>query len=240
MIMKKNVVLLMSLLVMGLVVSSCQVSCKNGPRDLVDVKDLTIATDLSEFERVVVEAACDVKFIQSDKSRVVMKSDGSEARLMESVVKDGVLYVRYKTAKGSKLLRVRDVNVSVTIYSPDLIGLELKGAGEVEIDELDTDTLTIEMRGAGDVDLGNIVCDRIDTRLHGAGSIKIESLTTQWADIELKGVGNVDVGFVNSGDVKCSLKGVGNVKLYGDVRHLEREAKGTGNVDVSELRIKEK
>jgi hypothetical protein len=234
--MKRNVFLLASLLVVGLLVSSCQVTYKKD----IKVSKGTIVNwdDVPEFDRVVVEAACDVKFVQSDELRKVeTKSRDGDARLLESVVEDGVLHVR---CKEENLQRIKGKHMSVTIYSPDLIGLELKGAGEVEIDELDTDTLTIEMRGAGDVDLGNIVCDRLDTRLHGAGSIKIESLTTQWADIELKGVGNVDVGFVNSGNVKCSLKGVGNVKLYGDVRHLEREAKGTGNVDVSELRIKEK
>ena len=234
--MKRNVFLLASLLVVGLLVSSCQVTYKKD----IKVSKGTIVNwdDVPEFDRVVVEAACDVKFVQSDELRKVeTKSRDGDARLLESVVEDGVLHVR---CKEENLQRIKGKHVSVTIYSPDLSGLELKGAGEVEIDELDTDTLTIEMRGAGDVDLGNIVCDRLDTRLHGAGSIKIESLTTQWADIELKGVGNVDVGFVNSGNVKCSLKGVGNVKLYGDVRHMEREAKGTGNVDVSELRIKEK
>lgn len=234
--MKRNVFLLASLLVVGLLVSSCQVTYKKD----IKVSKGTIVNwdDVPEFDRVVVEAACDVKFVQSDELRKVeTKSRDGDARLLESVVEDGVLHVR---CKEENLQHIKGKHMSVTIYSPDLIGLELKGAGEVEIDELDTDTLTIEMRGAGDVDLGNIVCDRLDTRLHGAGSIKIESLTTQWADIELKGVGNVDVGFVNSGNVKCSLKGVGNVKLYGDVRHLEREAKGTGNVDVSELRIKEK
>ena len=240
MIMKKNVVLLMSLLVVGMLVSSCQVSCKNDPKDLVDVTDLTIATDQSEFERVVVEAACDVKFIQSDTSRVVMKSDGSEARLMESVVKDGVLYVRYKNAKGSKLLRVRDVNVNVTIYSPDLIGLELRGAGQVDIDGLDTDTLKLEMRGSGDVKLKNIVCDRIDAQLKYAGQLKIDGLTAEQASLAIQQVGNVDVGFVNSGVVECELQGVGNVKLRGNVRKLTKSVKGTGNVDVSELRIKEK
>lgn len=234
--MKRNVFLLASLLVVGLLVSSCQVTYKKD----IKVSKGTIVNwdDVPEFDRLLVEAACDVKFVQSDELRKVeTKSRDGDARLLESVVEDGVLHVR---CKEENLQHIKGKHMSVTIYSPDLIGLELRGAGEVEIDELDTDTLTIEMRGAGDVDLGNIVCDRLDTRLHGAGSIKIESLTTQWADIELKGVGNVDVGFVNSGNVKCSLKGVGNVKLYGDVRHLEREAKGTGNVDVSELRIKEK
>ena len=234
--MKRNVFLLASLLVVGLLVSSCQVTYKKD----IKVSKGTIVNwdDVPEFDRVVVEAACDVKFVQSDELRKVeTKSRDGDARLLESVVEDGVLHVR---CKEENLQHIKGKHMSVTIYSPDLIGLELRGAGQVDIDGLDTDTLTIEMRGAGDVDLGNIVCDRLDTRLHGAGSIKIESLTTQWADIELKGVGNVDVGFVNSGNVKCSLKGVGNVKLYGDVRHLEREAKGTGNVDVSELRIKEK
>lgn len=239
MIMKKNVVLLMSLLVVGLVVSSCHykfektVSVKTG---LALVED-----SVDEYERVVVEAACDVKFIQSDVSMVKIKCDKSDLGQIRHYVSDGVLYIVADKRKGGSLLQVRDMgDVDIELYSPDLIGLELKGAGEVEIDELDTDTLTIEMRGAGDVDLGNIVCDRLDTRLHGAGSIKIESLTTQWADIELKGVGNVDVGFVNSGNVKCSLKGVGNVKLRGNVRKLTKSVKGTGNVDVSELRIKEK
>lgn len=235
--MKKNLFFLMSLLVIGLLFSSCHYTVKRS----VSVKtDLALIEDsVDEYERVVVEAACDVKFIQSDKSLLKIKCDRSDMGLIRHYVRDGVLYIVADKRKVGNLLQVRDMgDVDIELYSPDLIGLELKGAGEVELEELDTDTLTIDMRGAGDVNMGTIICDHINTKLQGAGSIKIESLTTEWADIDLKGVGNVDVCFVNSGDVRCSLKGVGNVTLSGQVRHLERETKGTGNVDVSNLEIK--
>ena len=234
--MKRNVFLLASLLVVGLLVSSCQVTYKKD----IKVSKGTIVDwdDVPEFDRVVVEAACDVKFVQSDELRKVeTKSRDGDARLLESVVEDGVLHVR---CKEENLQHIKGKHMSVTIYSPDLIGLELRGAGQVDIDGLDTDTLKLEMRGSGDVKLKNIVCDRIDAQLKYAGQLKIDGLTAEQASLAIQQVGNVNVGFVNSGNVKCSLKGVGNVKLYGDVRHLEREAKGTGNVDVSELRIKEK
>ena len=231
--MKRNVFLLASLLVVGLLVSSCQVTYKKD----IKVSKGTIVNwdDVPEFDRVVVEAACDVKFVQSDELRKVeTKSRDGDARLLESVVEDGVLHVR---CKEENLQRIKGKHMSVTIYSPDLIGLELRGAGQVDIDGLDTDTLKLELRGAGDVRMKNIVCDRIDAMLKGAGSINIDSLTTEQASLALNGVGNVEVGFVNSGVVDCELKGVGNVKLRGNVRKWSSSVKDTGNVDTHELTV---
>ena len=93
--MKRNVFLLASLLVVGLLVSSCQVTYKKD----IKVSKGTIVNwdDVPEFDRVVVEAACDVKFVQSDELRKVeTKSRDGDARLLESVVEDGVLHVRCK------------------------------------------------------------------------------------------------------------------------------------------------
>ena len=135
--MKRNVFLLASLLVVGLLVSSCQVTYKKD----IKVSKGTIVNwdDVPEFDRVVVEAACDVKFVQSDELRKVeTKSRDGDSRLLESVVEDGVLHVR---CKEENLQHIKGKHMSVTIYSPDLIGLELRGAGQVDIDGLDTDTL---------------------------------------------------------------------------------------------------
>ncbi|MBR5657738.1 MAG: DUF2807 domain-containing protein [Prevotella sp.] len=234
----KKVLFLVSLLVVGLLVTSCHINVKKSIS--VDEPTITVENELKDYERVVVEAACNVKFIQSDVSKLKMKGAQSDLKRVSYDVEDGVLYVRYGERKGVRMLKLRDMGaVDVELYSPDLIGIELRGAGEVNVEDLDTDTLTLDMRGAGNIRMKNIICDRIEAQLKGAGEISIDELETEWADIQLKGVGNVDVGFVNSGYAKCSLQGVGNVKLHGQVRKLDRESKGTGNVDVSELKVGE-
>ena len=238
MIMKKNLGFLMSLFVVSLLVASCDINVKKSIS--VDEPTITVVNELKDYERVVVEAACNVKFIQSDESKVKIKGTQSDLKRVSYDVEDGVLYIRYGERKGVRMLKLRDMGaVDVELYSPDLVGIELRGAGEVKVEDLDTDTLTLDMRGAGNVRMKSIICDRIDAQLKGAGEIRIDSLEAEWADIQLKGVGNVEVGFVNSGYAKCSLQGVGNVKLHGQVRKLDRETKGTGNVDVSQLKVGE-
>lgn len=237
--MKRKGLLLMLMAVGCLLVSSCHITVNKKLK--WDDVEVTVVDSLPEYERVVVEAACNVKFVQSDESKMKMKGGKSDLEQIKHYVKDGVLYIDTDSRKGWTSLRMEDFgNVDVVLYSPDLIGIELRGAGEVRVDGLDTDTLDLDLRGAGNVNLRNVVCDEMNALLKGAGEIKIDSLTTKQADIELKGVGNVNVGFNNSGSVKCELKGVGNVKLYGTVRRMKSDVKGTGNIDVSELQVAEK
>lgn len=234
--MKKNISLLAVLALACLLTTSCHVSFKKRitrSNEAVAELDSTL-----EFERVVMNAPCNVKFVQSDKSLVKMRGAQSDLSLLKLDATDGTLTIEYNSRKGGKFLRLRDVgDMDVTLYSPDLIGMELRGAGQIEVDGLDTDTLDLELRGAGNMKLRNIICDELNAQIKGAGNIRIDSLTTQEADIWLKGVGNINVGFVNSGNVKCELKGVGNVKLHGTVEHYTSNVQGSGNIDVSQLKI---
>ena len=100
---------------------------------------------------------------------------------------------------------------------------------------LDTDVLDISIRGAGDVDLENVLCDVLNVTVMGAGDVDVEKIQCQSSTILLKGVGDVDVHYDRCDRVHCRLYGVGDITLSGRVGRLDKLLAGSGDIDVEEL-----
>ena len=208
---------LMALAALVVLVSSCNwkvekhFKSSNGPKVTKNIENV------APFERIRIDAPCNVYFTQGDTTKVKMVA--SDAEVMEKfkvTVDDGCLDIRMKGKGWSNWKKKRSATIYVT--SPDLIEVDMHGAGNFEVDgQLDTDTLRLRLKGAGNMDFPSIICDRIETHLQG--------------------VGNIDAHFVKSGSVRCTLQGVGDIDLTGEVKSLEKKVQGTGKIDVSDLKI---
>ena len=194
---------------------------------------------VSSFERVNVDAACNIEFIQSDTTRVLLKGRQRDIDRVKLWTENETLHVCHKAVSWKKDFGGYKP-VKVYVYSPDLIGLTMESASNVDVKGLlDTDTLNIRMNGAGNLEFDKVVCDRLTLQLGGAGNADIDKLTAQSSDIILKGVGNIDVGFVNSGSARCSVLGVGNIELEGTLRRLYKKIYGAGHIDTGKLKVEE-
>ncbi|MBR6493925.1 MAG: DUF2807 domain-containing protein, partial [Prevotella sp.] len=182
-------------------------------------------------------AICDVHYTQGETAKVkIVASDSEVMKKIDVMVLNGCLDIRSDGRGWSNWRKKRTVSVYVT--SPDLIEVDMHGAGSFKVEgNLDTDTLRLRLKGAGDMDFENIVCDRLDAHLEGVGNMDFNRLQTQQASLSLKGVGDIDAHFVNSGSVVCTLNGVGDIDLSGEVKSLQKRKKGTGEIDISNLKI---
>ena len=229
--------ILMALAAFVVLVSSCNWKVEkhfkgsNGPKVTKNIENV------ASFERIRIDAPCNVYFTQGDTTKVKMVA--SDAEVMEKfkvTVADGCLDIRMKGKGWSNWKKKRSATIYVT--ATDLIEVDMHGAGNFEVEgQLDTDTLRLRLKGAGNMDFPNIICDRIETHLQGVGNIDFHQLQTQQAEISLRGVGNIDAHFVKSGSVRCALQGVGDIDLSGEVKSLEKKVQGTGKIDVSDLKI---
>lgn len=141
-----------------------------------------------------------------------------------------------------------------TIYvtSPDLISVSLTGSGDFRCNnQLDTDNLNIELKGSGDVTFDDIVCDNLHTVLQGSGDIDLKKVEAINAHYELKGSGDIDahqqrvdmttLSLYGSGDIDlfCSqcrqvdatLTGSGDIDIHGQVETLNRNTRGSGEIE---------
>lgn len=192
--------------------------------------------NLAPFDRIQIDATCHVSYTQGDTTKV--KVVASEPEVMQkTIVKsaDGVLKIRTKGWSNWK----RKKSVSIYITSPDLIEVDMHGAGNFQVEgPLDTDTLLLNLQGAGNMEFPDIICDRVDAHLRGVGNIEFAHLQTQQAEFSLRGVGNIDAHFVKSGSVKCWLQGVGDISLSGEARSLQKTVQGTGKIDDEALKTR--
>lgn len=214
--------------------TSCHI---NNTRD--DGPQVTSVRHTRPFDKIELNSACDVKFVQSDSFSV--KVVGAENDVKEVVTEFDGSTLKIGTNKSFSGLNLGKFMSMPTIYvsSPDLIGIRLHGAGNFEVEKpLDTDTLAVYLKGVGNIELSKVICDELYVTLLGTGNVDINNLTSQRTNIQLKGVGNMDIDFDHGGAVDCILQGVGSITLSGTVKSFRNQVHGSGNIDTDELTIR--
>ena len=222
------------LLVLGIsLLASCNINVKND-----DGPQVTSVRHTRPFDKIEMNSACDVRFVQGDSFSVKVVGG-------KNAVKEVTTEFEGTTLKIGTQQAIRQFNFGIhrtmpTIYvtSPDLIGVRIHGAGNFEVDKpLDTDTLRVFLKGVGNIELSRVICDQLYVTLQGTGNVEIDDITSQYTDVQLKGVGNVEIDFNHSGNVNCTLQGVGDISLSGTVKHLSKTVKGSGSIDTDKLTI---
>ena len=117
--------------------------------------------------------------------------------------------------------------LDVEIRGPRMPSLVYKGAGDIELENLDQPALALEMAGAGNVEANGRV-DSLTIHAKGAGNIDMEKLLAHDATITSAGVGNIDVSA--TGKVDATLSGAGNISLHRKPAELTSRVNGIGSI----------
>jgi len=118
-----------------------------------------------------------------------------------------------------------DARLALTV--PALVGVEINGAGDVDVAGLAGGDFELLIRGAGDIDLGGRV-DGLDIRVDGAGDVDAAGLTAKHVDAVISGAGDVDVTATDSFD--GSIRGVGDICYRGDPAKVSTKVSGIGRI----------
>ena len=195
-------------------------------------------SNVSYFNKIVTTGAVDIKFVQGSKNAVTIRGT---KRLVDNIavkVDDKTKTLTVSMTNKKRIVLGKNDKAEVRVTSPDLIAVDLRGAGDFESERpLDTDNLNVTISGAGDVDFKSVVCDKAYFTIRGAGDVDVDKLTAKHTDITLQGAGDVDIDFYNSGSVNCTLLGAGDIELEGNVKSLNKKSNGVGNIKTNKLRI---
>lgn len=223
--------MLVAVAVSALVLTGACGSLQNG-------KQITSVRHARAFERIDIKAACNVEFVQADSFAVSVTGEEAAVNNIVTVFSDNTLRIGMKNNGLNVDLSRRKALPMVRVSSPDLIGINMEGAGKFRVQQpLDTDTLTVYLKGMGEVDLGQVICDEFHSTLLGMGNVEVAGLTARHSTLRLRGVGDVDVKFVDGGTANCMLEGVGKINLSGTLGRLQQTLRGTGDIDTSDLRL---
>jgi len=228
-------------------------SSSNGPI-------VTESRRIKGFEEIEINGSPTVYYTQADTFSVIVKGPDDLIKNIQTEVSDNKLEVRNRGKFGMVNFMFGDPSeLAVYVTSPDLTGIRLNGSGDfISKKRIDSDIIDLELKGSGDIDVKDVICDQCSISLVGSGDIEVGRLEAKEVDATLIGSGDVDMKLRHvdstnlllkgAGDIsadfnegclrlECNLKGSGEISLSGRIEQFHKQKSGSGEVDSHKLTI---
>jgi hypothetical protein len=224
-----------------------------GVKVAVDVPDVmggsgNVVTEdrtVSNFNRVSLTGVGEVIITQGEEESLTVRADDNIMPYIKTEVKNGTLILGFTDEVKNKHMRPsKRINFNLSLK--DVTGLDISGAGDVNVASLDTDRLEIVVGGAGDVSISSLTTEELVVHLNGAGTIKLvgqvaeqnvkingfgayqaAKLESQTAIVAVNGAGSATLWATDTLDVR--IPGAGNVTYYGKPR-VTKKVTGVGTI----------
>jgi hypothetical protein len=159
---------------------------------------------------------------QSGSESLTVEADDNFLPLITTEVRDGRLIIGFK----ENVIPTRTTRLRFTLNVRELEGIDLSGAGIVNVADLAGDVITINSSGAGTITTaGKVTNQRVN--LSGAGSYDGANLDSENASVQLSGLGSAVVRASKTLD--ATISGAGSVEYIGSPT-VNQHISGAGSV----------
>ena len=196
------------------------------------------------FTSLRVEGPVDVHAHPGAAGNVVVHAEDNLQPLIETTLEGQTLVVRI--ARHASFTTYRHMSVEVPFAQ--LTGLQIRGSGDVSIDDLVTPRFEASISGSGDLrveraSVGTLVTDiagsgdmsftgRADEaryQIAGSGDVHAATLTAKKVTVSISGSGDAEVNATESLD--ASVAGSGDIHYAGHPAQVSRRVRGSGDID---------
>ena len=125
--------------------------------------------------------------------------------------------------------RTKDVVITVTVATP-IVAANLKGSGDLNIDQAGGDSFAAELKGSGDLTVTKIMAQAAHLTLAGSGDLKAGGQTKSVA-IDLAGSGGIDADKLIAETAQIELRGSGDIQAHAS-QSAKVALKGSGDVTI--------
>jgi hypothetical protein len=185
----------------------------------------TIKTEtrsVSNFSRVSLTGIGTLNIKQGDTVSLTITTDDNLLPLLTSEVRGDTLYLGGKSGTIPQPTKGVTWDLSVT----GLNGVQITGAGDVNVDSIATNTFTAQLSGVGNMTISGSATSQTVT-ISGAGNYNGRNFNTDNATITISGSGNATVNAKTKLD--ATISGLGSVTYYGEPQ-VSQKITGAGTV----------
>ncbi|MDH4138193.1 MAG: DUF2807 domain-containing protein, partial [Anaerolineae bacterium] len=142
---------------------------------------------VSNFNRVSLTGVGGVIITQGEEESLTVRADDNIMRYIKTEVENGTLILGFTNEVKNKHIRPSKT-IKFNLSVRDVTGLDISGAGDVNVASLDTDRLEIVVGGAGDVSISSLTAEELVVHLNGAGNVELAGQVAE-QNIEINGFG---------------------------------------------------
>ncbi len=184
---------------------------------------VTDVRDVESFCKIVNEGAFNIKFVQSEKSQVVVTGEEWVMNKVNVDVRDGELEIyNYGYADGA--------DCEIIVYSPNCNEIKNEGLGNITSDSISCTKLKIENEGVGHIEIKKLDANRLHIENSGVGTITFGEIRVESVDVENEGVGVVSISGIAK-TARLENEGVGSIDISGiECDDISADNDGTGKI----------
>ena len=196
-----------------------------GPGERGSGNVVTTTRDVQDFLAIEVDYPAQVFIKQGETESVEIEAEDNLLPGLKTEVRNGTLDIFYKAENGKHVNPTKIVKITIVVK--DLAEVNLSSAGELTIEDLETDNLDVSLTGAGNVKLNNILVQNLALSLSGAGSTT-GSGTADDLDLDISGFGDFKGAELHSKTARVTISGAGSATVWVD-SELTAEVSGAGS-----------
>ncbi|MEO8346714.1 MAG: head GIN domain-containing protein [Betaproteobacteria bacterium] len=181
--------------------------------------------DLIGFHAITLGVEARLELRQGDSEGVVVTGDDNIIPLIETVVDNGTLKIRW-VSKGNFSVHYKKLNI--VVHAKDIDGLSVAGSGDIRAAKLKTGALRTAIGGSGDITIDNLEATSLNVSLAGSGDLVVGG-RVDTMDVSLSGSGDVSAAKLDARIAKVSLQGSGDVSVWAR-ESLTATVAGSGDV----------
>lgn len=179
---------------------------------------------LAAFNGVNLAYPANVVLKQGSNQRVRLEGDAEQLAKIETVVKEGHLYIRNK----ERNLRQNNSRVTIYITVPTLEKIAVSGSGQVKGDgTFKNPSLRLAVSGSGSIKVAARV-EQVTSSISGSGSIELEGEGEQ-SSASVSGSGTLRSFDFKSNNAKITISGSGRCEVHAK-SSLKTNISGSGKV----------
>ncbi len=162
---------------------------------------------------------------QGTQEGLTVNADENLLPIIKSTVNDGTLTLTMNSS--FRIGSIKGVTMDLNLQVKQLDALTLKGAGSINVLDLDGPKLTVDMSGAGSVTVAGKTTEQ-DIRLTGVGGYDSANTESQKVTVIVAGVGSAKVRVRSVLD--ATIRGVGSIEYIGNPTTLNKQVSGLGQM----------
>jgi hypothetical protein len=202
----------------------------------------TETRSVSGFHAVAVDVPAEVTLRQGNAEGLSITTDDNIAPLVETVVEDGTLKIRW--ARRNLSIKVKHFDIVIDAKTIDALAIHgsaslhasslksgaltiaVDGSGDVKVDALEANSLQVAIHGAGQLTTAGRA-DSLDVAISGSGNLRAAKLESRRARLALNGSAQATVWVKD--DLTATIAGSGEITYFGKPRITQTVA-GSGRI----------
>lgn len=194
---------------------------------------------LSPFDKIQISGSCDVEYVQTAnrQPRAQILGSNNLVGLVTCTVSNHTLTVQFK--KRANINFGKNGRLTVKVYSPSLKSVDLKGSGDINLNQFRGDALNIRTQSSGDLFANEVICGgSLSVTSLASGEIKIKkSIRAKTATFNLSGSGDLTASGIFADVATATLSGSGDLAITGKskIPNIILKLSGSGDSEFSNI-----